>query len=455
MRRAGDSRRRAFAGFAAVLVLLPCVSPAATPVQEPQVQLPQPAAAPPPPAWGLAVEGSDFARLRLPAAGDGGPAIETYANAGYALKLETAEDGSRLAVIEVDVAPLGSQAPFALAELAEGVEPVEVGALARQIVAGAGSRYEAVSAVLGWMVHHVVSEETAARAAALSAAPAPAAAGGKRAGSEGQAGEGKAGEGQTAAQTPEAVLERGSGSAAGIAALAVALLKAAGLDARAVRGRVVGPPEVGSPRGPHTWIEVRYPRLGWVFSDPLYHHHYVPANYVRFAEPPAEPDAEGPGAGKAAAAAAPEAAGEAAPAPAGFELAARRDRRQTVDLYPAGAPGVTARKNDAAQRAGALRVVVSGAGRGSAVLEGAGGRRSKMLVAGESVFVGLEGGAYRLEVYLEGRPPIVRQLEVGERERRAVFLRRADGGGDEPEVTEQVRRRSPGRAAGRPVRPAP
>jgi hypothetical protein len=78
-----------------------------------------------------------------------------------------------------------------------------------------------------------------------------------------------------------------------------------------------------------------------------------------------------------------------------------------------------------------------------------------MLVAGESVFVGLEGGAYRLEVYLEGRPPIVRQLEVGERERRAVFLRRADGGGDEPEVTEQVRRRSPGRAAGRPVRPAP
>jgi hypothetical protein len=251
-----------------------------------------------------------------------------------------------------------------------------------------------------------------------------------------------------AGQTPEAVLARGDGSAAGIAGLAVALLGAAGIEARTVRGVVVGPPEVGSPHGDHTWIEVRYPRR-WVFSDPLYHHHYVPATYLRLAPagpaaaesgaaagaPPASPPAPAPG--KAAAGEA-EGAGPAA-GPPRFELVARRDRRQTVDLYPAGAPGVTARKNDAVQQAGALRVVVAGAGRGSAVLEGAGGRRSKMLVAGESVFVGLPGGAYRLEVYLEGRPPIVRQVEVGPHERRAVFLRQADGG-QGGQGSEQVRR---------------
>ena len=126
-----------------------------------------------------------------------------------------------------------------------------------------------------------------------------------------------------------------------------------------------------------------------------------------------------------------------------------------MDLYPAGGPGVTARKNDAAQSAGALRVVVSGAGRGSAVLEGAGGRRSKILVAGESVFVGLQGGLYRLEVYLEGRPPIVRQLQVGPRERRAVFLREDGGQGSGQGAEQPPRREAPRAAHGQPRRPQP
>ena len=105
-------------------------------------------------------------------------------------------------------------------------------------------------------------------------------------------------------------------------------------------------------------------------------------------------------------------------------LIERLDRRQTVDLYPLGGPGVTARRNRAVQRAAALRVVVAGPRRGSAVLEGAGGRTSKILIDGESVFVGLATGSYRLEVYLEDEAPIVRQLELGPRERRAIFLRR-------------------------------
>jgi hypothetical protein len=171
-----------------------------------------------------------------------------------------------------------------------------------------------------------------------------------------------------------------------------------------VHGRVVGEPEVGSPHGPHAWIEVHYPDRGWCFSDPLYHHHYVPATYVRFASG----DGGSP----------------AAPPPSAWaRVVERRDRRQTVDLYPAAGPGVTARKNAAGQVAGALRVVVSGGGRGSAVLADADSRRSRALVDGESIFVGLSGGSYRLEVYVEGRPPMVRDVELAAKQRTAVFLR--------------------------------
>ena len=438
---------------------------------------------------GLAVEGSDHARVRLPA----GVPVAEYADAGYTLRIETGDDGVAEAVIDVDLAPLGSEAPFAAPAAAEAADTGKgetagkdephgkVDRLARQLTTGAGDRYEAVSAILGWMVHHVSAAEAGAppllgnamqsgramqpgsttsageaapfgrssgkaasavggsMAAGSAAQAKPAAAGASPPSTVGSvaarpapapaaAGEGSAKD--AADQGPEAVLERGSGSDGGVARLAVALLGAVGIDARTVHGEVVGPPEIGSPHGPHTWIEVRFPRLGWVPSDPLYFHHYVPATYVRFAAPAVagEPGsgAAGAGAEKGAAASGGPPPASAAPGAVALQLVGRRDRRQTVDLYPPGGPGVTARKNDAQQRAGVLRVVVSGAGRGSAVLEGGDGRRSRILVAGESVFVGLQGGVYRLEVYLEGRPPIVRQLEVGPRERRAVFLREDD-----------------------------
>jgi len=414
---------------------------------------------------GVAVEGSDRVVVGLPEADtddDGeadvpaAPGLTAYKNAGYGLRLGAgATVGEARAVIDVELTPLGSAAPFkfpaagddAEATAVEGaaaategeVADPEVAALAREITAKSATLYGAVSSVLGWIVRNVVTDETAALVPPVGTggeAPTPLAALG-----EDEAADEAADENSIAAplsQTPAAVLARGSGDAAGIAGLAVALFRAVGIEARTVHGQVVGTPAVGGPWGPHTWVEVRYPDVGWVFSDPLHYHHYVPATYLRLPSAAAETLPSEP---------LPAAAGEAETAGAGstlqptygptFELVERRDLRQTVDHYPLGGPGVTARKNLAVQRAAALRVVVSEARRGSAVLEGSDGRTSRILVDGESVFVGLATGSYRLEVYLEDQPPIVRQLDLAPRERRAVFLRREaeaaerkrDGGG--------------------------
>lgn len=508
-------RRRLFSLQLLVVLLLPLVLPLA-PAPAAAGDLSSVASAVAPSsgaavgAPGLAVEGSDHAYLRI---GEPAPPVVSYANVGYRLEVRRAEDGGTEAVIDVDLSPLGGGGPFVpvqkpeAAGAAEGTTsgkaagdratPGPVATLARSLTAGAGDRYQAVSAILGWMVHNVVSDETAALARSVGPPPdaGTGAEGGAGAAGTGPvqgtarpeptaAGRGSGTAGDPAAATPsfepvEVVLERGSGDAEEVARLAVALLQAVGIDARTVRGRVVGMPDIGSPRGAHVWIEVRYPERGWVFSDPLHFHHYVPATYVRFApatatgsggkaeagaaaggEGASRPDAgaddtaAGEAADRDATTAAPSTPGRSTTVPSGtgastvataLRLVERRDRRETVDLYPAGAPGITARKADPAQQAGALRVVVAGGGRGSAVLEGNDRRTSKMLVGGESVFVGLEGGAYRLEVYLEGRPPIVQDLRVGERERRAVFLR--DPESTAPEGPAPVAGRSGGRTA--------
>jgi hypothetical protein len=346
---------------------------------------------------GLAVEGSDRARIRLgPALAAAAPA---YANAGYRLAPVPGADAERL--VEVDLAPLETSAPCPPPPPARAPAG-EVERRAREAVAGATTCYEAVSAVLGWLVHHVVD-----------------------------AGEMGPGAGPVRPAAPDApaaaVLAAGEGDAWQVARLAVAMLAAAGVEARLVDGWVTGDGAPGAPHGAHTWIEVRYPDRGWAFSDPLHHHHYVPARYVRLASPVAE---------------------EAAPA---AELLARQDERSVVDLYRAGGPGVTARRGDARQVAAVLRVVVSGAPDGVTVLTGDDGvPRRKALLGGESVFVGLAGGAYTLQVLLAGRPAVTRRLDLAPRERSAVYL-------GESEVESAGSAAPPGRRApgGRARPPAP
>lgn len=313
---------------------------------------------------GVAYEGSDRAVVRL--APELAARVEEHTNAGYRLRRGSAAGE---VTVEVSLAPLDSRSPFTLPDPAanEGVRGAaaagEVARAARSAAAGAATVYAAVSGVLGWIVHNVSAAED-------------------------EAGGGRA---------PAAVLASGTGDAADVARLAVALLGALGIEARTVHGLVVGPPRPGAPRGAHAWIEVRYPDRGWAFSDPLHHHHYVPATYLRLA-----------GAASALAAA---------------ELVAREDRRAPVDVYAAGGPGVGARRNDETQVAAALRVVVPGAAEGVAVLTAAGGTaQRRALRGGEGVFVGLDGGAYTLEVLIPGQPRLARSIELAPRQRSAVLF---------------------------------
>ena len=319
-------------------------------------------AAPAPERGGTFLEGGDRARVRLPA--ELTAAAPAYANHGYRLIRPDGVDGDLM--VEVDLGPVESRAACPPPGGAEPKGAAE--RRAREVAAEAATCYEVVSAVLGWIVH-------GGEGATDGPATAP-------------------------RQGDVAAPSAGPGDGLDVALRAVAMLAAAGVEARVVHGLVVGDGAPGSPRGPHHWIEARYPDRGWVFSDPLHHHHYVPARYVRLAAP----DTGG-------------AAGAAA------SLVARRDRRSPVDVYRAGAPGLTARRNDTAQVAAALRVVVSGATEGVAVLTDGGGRRRRQaLLGGEGVFVGLDGGRYTLQVLLPGRPAVSRRLDLAPRERSAVFV---------------------------------
>ncbi len=173
--------------------------------------------------------------LILPPAG---ALVLPYANAGY--RLEPGSDGG--VEVEVSLAPIGSGTLLGpLPDPSRG--PVE--RIAAVVASGAVTRYDAVSRVLGWVSREIRYELDRERP-----------------------------------QDPEAVLVRRSAHCTGVARLTVALLRALGIEAREVAGFVAAAPAGGQY---HRWVEIHYPDRGWVFSDPLRYHHYVPATYVPFA----------------------------------------------------------------------------------------------------------------------------------------------------------------------------
>ena len=233
--------------------------------------------------------------------------------------------------------------------------------LARSLTAGAGTHYEAISRILGWVAGSIAYDLDRGKP-----------------------------------QDAAAVLARRSGYCTGVARLTVALLEAAGIPAREVAGYVVG----GDAAGYHRWIEAYLPDRGWVFSDPLRSHHYVPATYLRLAAEELRPER-------------------------GLEgrLLERREALAAVDPYHHGVPGVTARRNSDRQLAAVLRVRVDGSGSGLAELVGNSQRRTRPLVDGGTAFVGLAPGSYRLRLTLAGRDVIERAVELPGRVRKSLSLR--------------------------------
>ncbi len=299
----------------------------------------------------LAVEGIDRARLLPPA----GARIEDYRNAGYRLQW----NGDEIA-IEIDTSPLDSETRFEAPERS-GADPIE--RLARGLTAGSETHYEAVSRILGWVARHLEYELD-----------------------------------RSQSQTAEAVLDRRSGYCTGVARLTVALLEAVDIPAREVAGYVVGS-EPGRPRGYHRWIEAFLPDRGWVFSDPLSTHHYVPATYLRLAAEDLEVGRGTEGL-----------------------LIERRDSIATVDLYPLAPPGVTARRSSSRRLAAALRIRLEDQSTGTAVLEGSSARWTHALIDGKTTFVGLDPGDYHLRLLLPGRGVFESPVVLPNRDRKALVV---------------------------------
>lgn len=283
------------------------------------------------------VAGRDLATFLPPP----GVAVENYRNAGY--RLTRNADGT--ISVAVDLAPVESRDPLPELSPSETVNPVSV--LARALVAGSRSRYEAASRVLGWVATRVGYRLDRA-----------------------------------ADQSPEAVLERRDAYCTGSARLTVALLAAVGIQAREVPGYVVEAVPGGPAAGFHRWVEVRFDDRGWIFSDPMTSHHFVPATYLRLAD---DSLASPPGHGA---------------------LLDRRSEIREIDLLPDRAPSgrsVRVRPNDSARRAAALALRLDPAVTGRAFLEGGGQRRRLELAGGEGIFLGLEPGEYLLRVEAGGR----------------------------------------------------
>lgn len=301
-------------------------------------------------AIGTVVEGEDRALIRPPR----GVRFAPYSNDGYRLRLR---DG--LVEVEVRTKPLETSSPFRLPARRGG----EIEAIARATTSAVETRFQAVSRILSWVNRNLRYELD-----------------------------------RSLSQSAEAVLERRSGYCTGLARLTVAMLDSIAIPSREVAGYVISTPEEEG--GFHRWVEVYYPDRGWVFSDPLRSHHFVPATYLRLAGPEVVETELDEGV-----------------------IVHRENRALPVDLYPGVKEGVRARRNRSQRLAGALQVKVEGAPGGEAILEGSRGRRwSAELGPDGSAFLGLEPGEYTLRLLFSGQPDRVQNLRLNGRVLNTIFL---------------------------------
>jgi hypothetical protein len=269
--------------------------------------------------------------------------VVAYQNAGYRLEL----DGGAT-VVRVDLDPIDSVALFSPRPRGRNGDGQHRGdrveRLALGITANATTVYDASSLILDWVARNIRYELD-----------------------------------RTASQELEAVLDRRSAYCTGIARLTVGLLMASGIEAREVPGWVAAANDRGGPQGYHRWVEIHFPDRGWVFSDPLWSHHFVPSTYVRLESESlllsGSFDAED-----------------------GAEVVERSSRLEIIDISPHGGAEVLVRPNRLEQRLAALRVVLEPSRAGWAILDGAGLRRRARLRDGTVTFVGLPSANYVLTV---------------------------------------------------------
>lgn len=289
-----------------------------------------------------------------------GVVVSAYSNLGYRMSKE----GDRVR-IEVSTSPIESHAAFHAPT--EGRDaPATVAALARRLTASETTVYGAASRILDWVARNIAYRLD-----------------------------------RSLPQDSATVLSRRSGYCTGIARLTVRLLQAVGIEAREVPGYVVASPEdPGGISGYHRWVEIHYPDRGWAFSDPISSHHYVPATYLRLASEQLDPLWAGSEA----------------------RIVSRQRHLLPIDVYPSRS-GITARRNDDVQLAGAVLVDTPASDRDAEVILSHGELRQSCTPRNERcVFVGLPAGRFKIVMQREDAQLYSGTLRVNLRQRVRVKI---------------------------------
>jgi len=180
--------------------------------------------------------------------------FDQYDNDGYSLGVERGAEGSLVLSVRVSGAPLASRAPFptgAAREASLTASP-ERDAYARTLAGDAATEAVAVERILSGIASAVRYDADRARK-----------------------------------QDPASVFASKRAHCVGFSELAVDLLRRVGISARTVQGILrtkAGTEGYDSHIGGvyHRWIEIYYPDLGFVFSDPSSSINGVDARYVAF-----------------------------------------------------------------------------------------------------------------------------------------------------------------------------
>jgi transglutaminase-like putative cysteine protease len=180
--------------------------------------------------------------------------FDQYDNDGYSLGVARRADGSLELSVRVSGAPLSSRAPFPAATPRDASLTVapERDAFARSLVGGATTEAAAVERILEGIAGTVRYDADRARK-----------------------------------QDPASVYASKRAHCVGFAELAVDLLRRAGIAARTVQGILRTPADADGYDSHiggvyHRWIEIYYPDLGFVFSDPSSSINGVDSRYIPF-----------------------------------------------------------------------------------------------------------------------------------------------------------------------------
>jgi hypothetical protein len=200
--------------------------------------------------------------------------LPTYANNSFSQRVLQEDEFSKRVLVEVNLSPLKSKAPFPVSGQQLGWEmksflipekdiPVTEGAIgsqAKQLTQNAQTVQEAVAAIFHWIVDNHTYDA-----------------------------------GPNTPQDGRSVFYSKRGSCVGYTNLAIAMLRAINIPARYAHGYLPPGYDWGiskkywgvqiSGGGYHGWVEIYYPDVGWVFSDLLHSQNFVdPFHVLRYTD---------------------------------------------------------------------------------------------------------------------------------------------------------------------------